>query len=285
MDILVQIFILSSSFILLFAVKLGVERIGPAWDVISNKRVEDLKQRAEAISLDVENLNRYLRIWGLCLLAIPVFIWFVLDLPLIALGSIYFVYVTPVYVLDWLIARRRQLLRDQMVRATQFLANAARAGLNLQDGLREVVQESKAPLSYELQRIVAGRDAGQSLSEALDAARVRIQLEPFTLFAIAIQITLERGGRLDEAMNRICGSLTDAQRIERKLRADTASGKRATVILSLFPFGFMALFYVLDPDTMSLLFTTIIGQAVLMLVIILVYIGCKVALRIMDIQP
>lgn len=284
MDIPFHAAVALTSLMTFFAVKLGIERIGPAWDVISRKRVQELTQRAEAISLDLTALNDYLRVWGICMIAIPAFVWVFLGLPIIACGSAYLVYIAPAMILDHKIARRRTQLRDQMVNATQLLANTSRAGLNLSDGMREVLKETRAPLHGELERIVTGSASGQSLSDALNVARNRLQLEPFTLFATAAQVTLERGGRLDEAMNRISASLVDAQRIERKLSADTASSKRASIILSMFPFGLIAVFSVLDYDTTSLLFTEPLGELVLLVVCALVFVGCKVALKILDIK-
>jgi Flp pilus assembly protein TadB len=64
------------------------------------------------------------------------------------------------------------------------------------------------------------------LPESLRAAKDRLNIDSFTLFAAAILVSLERGGRITDALERISHSLQELQRIERKLEVDTASGKK-----------------------------------------------------------
>lgn len=266
------------------SVTLGVQRLGPAWDVLASRQMGALACRAEALALDMQRLAWWLRIWGIALIATPLAFWLFANMLFFGLTLTYFVYIAPRHVLDYLILSRKQILRDQLVTAIQGLANAARAGLTLHQGLVEITRETPKPLANELKRIVADFDRGRPLKDALEQTRQRLQLEPFTLFAAAIQIALERGGRINESLERISTSLRDNQRVERKLEADTASGRRAVLILSLFPLFFLCLFRLLDAESTNLLFSTLSGQVVLIAVVVLVYVGGRLAMKIMDIQ-
>lgn len=284
MDFTFTLLLLVTSLMTFTAAMWGAERIGPVWSALTARRMGQLGPRAEAVGFDRSRIESWLVWWGVALIVIPVAFWYLLDLPLVGLAVAYFVFILPRHLLDYQIQRRKRLLRDQLVPATQGLANAARAGLTLHQGLAEIAGETERPLQAVLKRIVADYERGRPLKDALEQTRQRLQLEPFTLFAAALQVSLERGGRVTEALSRIATSLRDNQRVERKMEADTASGRRAVLILSLFPLLFLGLFYMLDPQSISLLFTGVPGQVVLVAVAALVYVGGRMAFRLMEIK-
>ena len=87
--------------------------------------------------------------------------------------------------------------------------------------------------------------------------------------------------RITDALERIGRSLQENQRLERKLEADTESGRKVVVMLAAFPAVFLGLFYFLNPEGTALLFTTILGQVVLVFVIVIVYAAVRWANRIL----
>src|SRR6185369_12402346 len=97
-----------------------------------------------------------------------------------------------------------------------------------------------------------------------------MQLDSFTLFASAVLVAIERGGKLTEALEKISHSLQENQRLERKIEADTASGRQVVLILAAFPFLFLALFSFLEPEGVSYLFTTLAGQMIFVAIVVLV---------------
>ena len=72
-------------------------------------------------------------------------------------------------------------------------------------------------------------------------------------------MSLERGGRITDALERISHSLQETQRIERKLEVDTASGKKVVYILTGFPFFFLGLSYFMNPDGTATVFQSLLG--------------------------
>ena len=55
-------------------------------------------------------------------------------------------------------------------------------------------------------------------------------------------------------------------------------------MLAIFPAVFLGLFYFLNPDGTKLLFTTVVGQLVLLVVIALVYVAVRWANRILNLE-
>ena len=78
-----------------------------------------------------------------------------------------------------------------------------RAGLSLAQGLETVGKETSEPLAAEIRRVVREYKHGRPLAEALRAAKDRLNIDSFTLFASAVLVSLERGGRITDALERI----------------------------------------------------------------------------------
>lgn len=266
------------------AVAMVAAWVGPAWDAYARGYVADLRPRMVALGLDDQGVAKALRWWGAALAGTLLVFGVLAAMPPVALGMAYVVFVAPRYWLDYLIDRRRVLLRDQMVRASAALANAARAGLSLQQGLENVAAETPAPLRGELTRVVSDYHSGRPLGDSLREAERRLNIEAFTTFAAAILACLERGGRVTFALDRISTGLQEMQRLERKMEADTAAGRQLATILGLFPIFFLLMFIVLDPTSTSLLFQTLIGQMVLLAVGAVVYVSVKWCMSILKVD-
>ena len=276
--------IVFSSTLIFVAVFLATRSGGSVWDMVTSRYIADVTPMLDSLSLDRSRLPKFLRIWGVSLVAAFIVVAFLLRMPPVALAAVYIVYVAPRIILDFMIRRRRALLRDQMVATTIALANTARAGLSLAQGLETVCTETPEPLASELRRIVHEYKHGRPLSESLRAAKERLRIESFTLFAAAILVCLERGGRITEALERISHSLQELQRIERKLEVDTASGTKVVYILTGFPLFFLGLSYVTNPEGTETLLHSWSGQFVLLVVIGLTYFSFRWCQRILAIE-
>jgi tight adherence protein B len=276
--------ILLSSALVFAAVYLAVGSAGSVWDSVTRRYVADITPMLDSLSLDRSQLPGYLRIWGISLVAAFVIVAFVLGMPPVSLAAVYMVYVAPRIILDFMIRRRRAQLRDQLVSATIALSNTSRAGLSLPQGLETVTKETPEPLAAEFRRIVHEYKHGRPLPEALRATKERLRIDSFTLFASALLVSLERGGRITEALERISHSLQEIQRIERKLEVDTASGTKVVYLLTAFPLIFLIISYVTNPAGTTTVFQSLLGQIILLIVIALAYFSFRWSQRILAIE-
>lgn len=255
-----------------------------AWDTISQRYVADLQPILDSLSLDPNFTQSLLRWWGISIVASFLILTFVFGMLPIALAVLILLIIAPRWILKFMIARRRRKLRDQLVGGTTSLANACRAGLSLAQGLETVSNEVPQPLARELQRIVNEYQHGRSLAEAITTTKERLKLDSFTLFASALCVSLGRGGRITESLERIGHTLQENQRVERKLESETASGRKVVLLLALFPFVFLGGFYILHPEGTALVFQSLIGQLVLLVVIGLVVASVWWSNRILSIE-
>lgn len=245
------------------------------WDDVTRRYIADLTPSIRALGIEEARIPTFLRWWGLALTGTFAVVGVVLGMWPLILPAMYLVYIAPRLWLKCLIRRRQIRIRDQLVGATAALANTARAGMSLAQGLESVCRETQPPLASELGRIVREYHGGLPLATALSNAKDRLQVDSFTLFASAVLTSLERGGRITEALDRISRSLQENQRVERKLEAETASGKKVVRILAAFPLFFLAVFFVIYPQGTTMLFTTRSGQIILAVVLVLVFLSVR----------
>ncbi len=275
--------LITTGMMLLAGLIAGRSLVG-AWDDISQRYIADLQPILDSLSIDQRYTRTLLRWWGISIVASFVILTFVFGMLPIALAVVILLLFAPRWVLSYMISRRRTKLRDQLVGGTTSLANACRAGLSLAQGLETVSAEVPQPLARELQRIVSQYQHGRSLAEAITTTKERLKLDSFTLFASALCVSLGRGGRITESLERIGHTLQENQRVERKLESETASGRKVVLLLALFPFVFLGGFYLLHPEGTSLVFQSLIGQLVLLVVIGLVVASVWWSNRILSIE-
>jgi tight adherence protein B len=258
--------ILLSSLVVGAAVGAAVIGSADAVDWMNGKYLTDLGERMERLGMDSRKLRVLLRVrW---LMAIGAFLVVGLWMHMIPVGMLSAV-LTYYLMRQWLegrLQKRRYLLRDQLVGATRGLAAQVRAGLPLTEGLAAISGDTPEPLGGLLRRAVNQSEQGRALKAILLEMKERLRIESFSLLVVAILIAEERGGRLADVLERIGHSLQEQQRVERKRESDTAAGRLLVNLLSAFPAVFLGLFYILDPQGTSLVFSTIAGQLVLCVV-------------------
>lgn len=266
------------------AVYLAALWIGPAWDAYAKRNIADILPRFRSLGLDEQQIGYWMRWWGVTLFATFLVVGVVMQMIPVAMGLMLIVFLAPRFLLDRMIERRQRQLRDQLVRASISVANGCRAGLGLAKSIEKTLTDTPQPLRGELARVVRDYKAGRPLPRALRDVQRRLNLESFTVFASAIIVALERGGDITFSLEKISHGLQEMQRLDRKLDADTASGRRLALILSLFPIAFLAMFSLLDPVAMSYMFNTLLGQITLVVVGAMVFGSAKWCMSILRID-
>lgn len=242
--------------------------------------------RAKALELPEPSYRQVLRWWLFAIIAAVMGPWLLLGMLPIGIAAGIVVFFLPGQVLRFVIRSREQRLRDSLSAAANRVRDANRASLNLAQALCYAAERSPAscPMRDVLGRIVAENRNGATLEEALRRTRDRLNLEPFTLFASALQVCLLRGGDLQKTLDRIITSIDRHQSLELKIRTDTATGRRVVWLLAAFPLAFLSLAYMVDPVTMSVLFNDTVGNIVLGFTIAMMYAGIRWATKLTELK-
>ena len=175
----------------------------------------------------------------------------------------------PWYLLRRMAQRHRQRIEDQLADAMVTMANAVKAGLSLAQAMEILAAQCPKPINAEFYQIVAEYKLGKPLERTLREAKERLQSENFALFAAALLASHESGGRLNETIERIAQSVLELQRLERKVMSETAQARKSAVYMAMVPFLILVVYFFVDPDNTTLLFTERFGQMVLALAVVL----------------
>ena len=169
----------------------------------------------------------------------------------------------PVAVLRRMATRRRKKFVKQLPGTLQLLAGSLRAGYSLMQGVEAVSHEVEDPMGRELRRVTVESRLGRPLEEALDDAAKRLDSTDFSWTVMAIRIQREVGGNLSELLQTVATTMTDRTRLKREIDALTAEGKISAIVLGLLPVGLGAAIYILNRPYITVLFTELVGQVML----------------------
>lgn len=237
----------------------GGEYYGNALAIVER----DLSEKLRRMRVSTRNLHGYLVGWLIAIGAGFGGLWLVLDSLIFAVILAALLLATPWYIVRRLAERWRQKIEDQMADAMVSLASAIKAGLSLAQSLEILAAQCPRPISAEFQQMVGEYKMGKPMERTLVETKQRLRSENFALFAAAMLASHESGGRLNETVERIAQSILELQRLERKVKSETAQARKSAVYMAIAPLLILTVYYFVDPINTTLLFTTVPGQAIL----------------------
>ncbi|QDU97685.1 type II secretion system F family protein [Lignipirellula cremea] len=259
----------ASCLCLFIAVVLAVSPVFQFWNAVTDLYLWGMMNSLESTGLRRERLYIYSRFLVLAIV-LTVVGGILLDMYILAFIVALLLAIVPRTLLQGRIARRRALLRNQLAAACTGLASSARAGMSLPQALTAVAQDSPEPIKSELWRICRDYRGGVPLPEAIGRASERLELDTFSIFAISLITCLENGGKITDMLDKISRNINEVQRLERRMLSETAAARRVVWVLAIFPFVFLAVMGVLHSSGTALMFTTIVGQCLLVTAIIFI---------------
>jgi Flp pilus assembly protein TadB len=240
------------------------------------------RKRLAQLGFDYQRTTAW--VWTLLLVNIAfTLLWLITsDLTIIVLGAALLQMAALNWGLRWTIQRRERLLRNQLSDAATSIAGVVTAGTSPALAVGYVAARTPVPLQAFLMRVAADYQRGVPLGEALQAVERTLALDSFSVLSSAVCVTLQRGGRLNEALERIATALCQQQALDDKLTALTASGRSAIVTLTVFPVLFIGGFYWMDPYGYNLLLEASFGQALCVATMATVFFALRWAKVILD---
>jgi tight adherence protein B len=205
--------------------------------------------------------------------ALVAIIGLVLFPPMGALVLALVVVLIPPALLNFRASRRKKQFQAQLPDMLQLLAGTLRAGYSLMQGVEAVSQEVSEPMGKELRRVVTESRLGRPLEEALDGIAERMGSADFAWAVMAIRIQREVGGNLSELLMTVAETMIARERLRRDIAALTAEGRVSAFVLGILPVGLGLVMFVLNPEYMSSLFETTLGNVLLGIAIVSMLIG------------
>ncbi len=251
------------------AVALGCYSCGGYIAVGFNAVESDISDKLRRLRSSTQNTRKHLIIWLILIGCLFLGFWLVANNLVFAVLIVVFLAAAPWYLLRRMAERHRQKIEDQLADAMVTLANAVCAGLSLAQAMEILAAQCPAPINAEFHQIAAEYKLGKPLDRTLTEAKERLRSENFTLFAAALLASHESGGRLNETVERIAQSVLEMQRLERKVLAETAQARKSAVYMALAPALILVTYYFVDPENTTLLFTSMAGQILLAVAVVL----------------
>ena len=238
------------------------------WSVIDYLE-SDLTDKLRRLHIPTGSVRNGLIAWSIVLALTVLSFWLLAgSLTFALLGSL-LIFCGPWWILRRMAERHREKIEDQLADSMVSLSSSIRAGLSLAQAIQTLADNSPKPIKAEFSRIVGEYEMGKPLDRTLDEAKNRLRSENFALFAAAMLASRESGGRLNETVDRIAHSVRELQRLERKVQADTAMARKSSVYMAITPVIILIAYFFVDRAAVTSMFTTLPGQLLLAVAIVL----------------
>ncbi|GJL90999.1 type II secretion system F family protein [Hyphococcus sp.] len=169
----------------------------------------------------------------------------------------------PRWMLGFLRARRQKKFVDEFSGAIDVIVRGVKSGLPVNECLKIIAREAPRPVSDEFHMLVEGIRVGLSMEQALDRMLERMPLQEVSFFSIVLLIQQKTGGNLAEALGNLAGVLRSRKLMEGKIAALSSEAKASAYIIGSLPFLVAGSVQLSSPDYLQPLFTTRVGNFIL----------------------
>lgn len=194
------------------------------------------------------------------------------------------VYVIPGILLKRIVNSRRDALEEQTGDVMTALSATVKSGMTLEESITEIATNMRPPVSQEFTLIKERIDAGQTIVSALRAADARLGAPRLGLILQSIIVSQERGGRLSSLMERLSEAMREIQRVEERIKTETSGLRLSARIMVFIPFVICGFLYLAEPSQVTMLFTTPIGNVILITAIAMDIAAFRMMQKIVDLD-
>jgi tight adherence protein B len=156
-------------------------------------------------------------------------------------------------------SKRLSKLEQQLPEALDMMASALRVGHSLIASVGAVAQDSQEPISAEMRKCFEEQNYGIDLRTALTNLTNRAPIQDYRIFVAAVLIQKESGGNLAEVLDKVSETTRERFRLKKQVMVHTAQGRMTGWILSLLPVLLGGGMYLMNPESMSVLWKRPVG--------------------------
>jgi tight adherence protein B len=182
------------------------------------------------------------------------------------------------------IEKKKKVFDDQLIEALGMITNSVRAGQSLMQAIGNMVKESKPPVAAEFGAAVRQVQLGMSLEEALLDMTRRNPSKDLRIAVTSMNLAKETGGNIGVILTQLTDTMTERRKIQGKIMTLTAQGKASGLVMSVIPFLLLAVLYFMEPKMVGMMFTTMLGNVILSLVVVMIWLASFVIGKIVDID-
>lgn len=180
--------------------------------------------------------------------------------------------------------QRFNQIEQELPESLDLMVSALRAGHSFVAALRLVSSESPEPISGEFRICFDEQNYGLELRTAMENLANRVPLQDLRIVITAILIQKESGGNLAEVLEKASVVIRERFRLRRQVRVHTAQGRMTGWILSFLPVVLGVALYLVNPETMRLLWTRPFGLKLLYTAAAMTVIGALIIRKIVNME-
>jgi tight adherence protein B len=163
----------------------------------------------------------------------------------------------------WAVGRRREALIQQFPDALAMIVRSVRVGMPVLGAITTVAREAQAPTAIEFTRLANDLAVGVPLDEATIHMGKRNDLSEYRFFATAIGLQAQTGGGLSETLENLADLIRKRLALRERGHALSSEARTSSLILAALPIVMGSGLWALNPNYMSVLFTTGMGHKIL----------------------
>jgi tight adherence protein B len=202
------------------------------------------------------------------LIVAPLLILTLSGSPIFAGGIAVVVYALPGLLLRRARNKRLERIDRQLPDAINVMVSSTRAGRSLSQSIDEVATKVSGPIGQEF-GIIANeiRQGGVSVETALARAKARIPVESFLMVSTSLITNSSKGGDVLNILERLSDATRELCRLKEKIYTETSEVRmQGKIILFMTPlFGVVVCMF--DPEIRPILFDSLAGNLILVVVV------------------
>lgn len=160
--------------------------------------------------------------------------------------------------------RRRKKFTEMFAGSVDIIVRGVKAGLPVDECFAMIARETDDPVGHEFRLMQEGQRLGLSLAEVLSRAYERIPTAELKFFSTVLTIQRQTGGNLAETLSNLSEVLRDRHRMAGKVRALSSEARASAAIIGSLPVAVGTLLYLVNPTYIMLLFSDILGHAMIL---------------------
>lgn len=182
------------------------------------------------------------------------------------------------------IDKRNQAFLNLFADALDMIVRSVRSGYPLNAAVRMVAENMQPPVSNEFKQVADETNYGSSLIGALQRLSQRIDEPDIRFFVVVLAVQQEVGGNLTEVLSNLSAIIRKRKHLRLKIRALTSEGRATAWVLGLLPLFEFGAIYMVAPTHLTPLFTTHLGNMVLLSAIGIVLFGVAIVRKMINIE-
>jgi tight adherence protein B len=173
---------------------------------------------------------------------------------------------------------------DQLSEFLTLITNSLKAGQTFLQGVDIACKDSPTPIATEFKQLMKETNLGLPVEEAFNNMLIRVPSEDLKIVISAFSIQRKVGGNLADILKQVAEMIRQRIQIQGQIRVLTTQGKLSGAIVGALPVAVAFMVWVIDPNYMSKLWSTMIGYILLAIWFFMQMVGCFVIYKICDIE-